>query len=54
MPNCNPSSPCIDECRLENGYCTGCGRSREQIAVWGTLDEETRQEIMATLPDSNQ
>jgi predicted Fe-S protein YdhL (DUF1289 family) len=48
-----PSSPCIKQCVLAacQAICTGCGRTRDEIATWGRLSEERRSEIMATLPD---
>lgn len=30
-------SPCIGECRLVNGICSGCNRSTEQIRSFGRL-----------------
>lgn len=43
------SSPCVDVCEVEDGECTACGRSLEQIAAWGSLSEAERQEIMDDL-----
>ncbi len=48
-----PSTPCVGVCRLdEHGVCVGCGRTIEQIAVWGTLDQAERQRVMAELQAS--
>jgi predicted Fe-S protein YdhL (DUF1289 family) len=34
-------SPCIKVCTIDkNGYCLGCGRTREEIAGWRDLTEE--------------
>ena len=30
--------------------CIGCGRTLQEIARWGTMDEAERQAIMAELP----
>lgn len=50
-PN-KPSSPCTKVCVLDgaSGLCIGCGRSRDEIAVWGSLPEGRRRAIMAGLP----
>jgi predicted Fe-S protein YdhL (DUF1289 family) len=31
-----PKSPCIDVCEFSgpNGWCVGCGRTREETARW--------------------
>ena len=42
-------SPCIDVCEVENGGCTACGRTLEQIAAWSSLSDEERREIMDDL-----
>jgi predicted Fe-S protein YdhL (DUF1289 family) len=42
-------SPCIKICQLDQrlGYCVGCYRTGDEIAAWGTADDETRREILA-------
>jgi predicted Fe-S protein YdhL (DUF1289 family) len=44
-------SPCIGDCRVENGICTGCGRTREQVVQWASYSPSKREQIMADLPD---
>jgi len=44
------SSPCTGVCRLDNGYCVGCGRSTAQITQWSQLSEAERRQIMRHLP----
>ncbi len=46
-------SPCVRICVLhsETGLCTGCLRSRDEIARWSRMTPEERREIMAALPD---
>lgn len=46
------SSPCVQICVLDavSGWCVGCGRTIEEIIVWGGLSEEIRLEIMGGLP----
>lgn len=45
-------SPCVDVCRLHaaTGWCEGCGRSIDEIAAWGRLDDESRRQVWAQLP----
>lgn len=48
-----PSSPCIMVCEihLKSGLCYGCGRSRQEIALWGRMSEPERKAVMASLKD---
>lgn len=34
-----------------SGLCEGCGRTRDEIGLWGTLPESQRLAIMALLPE---
>jgi hypothetical protein len=45
------STPCINICTLDpaSRLCTGCGRSLEEIARWGTMSEPQRLDIMRGL-----
>jgi len=45
------SSPCIKICTLDpaSRLCTGCGRSLDEIARWGMLNETQRLDIMRGL-----
>ena len=47
------STPCVKVCLLdpETGLCEGCGRTREEVAWWGSLSEEERLGIMARLEE---
>ncbi len=47
------STPCVKVCLLdpETGLCEGCGRTREEVARWGSLSEEERLGIMARLEE---
>jgi len=44
-------SPCISVCQLneETGYCTGCWRTREEIAAWSKASSESRLQILEKL-----
>jgi predicted Fe-S protein YdhL (DUF1289 family) len=46
-----PSTPCIQICVIDphSGLCVGCGRTVNEIAAWGRLDEPGRLAIMARL-----
>ena len=48
-----PSSPCNLVCTIDpkTSVCFGCGRTRDEIALWGSMSEETRLKIMDGLPD---
>lgn len=45
------STPCIQVCVIDprSALCIGCGRTLEEIAAWGGLDEPSRLAIMAGL-----
>ena len=41
------ASPCIRNCCLdERDVCMGCGRSLDEIRVWGEADDTQRQGIL--------
>lgn len=41
-------SPCILVCAIDmkTGYCSGCGRTRDEIAGWIGYSDSERQSIM--------
>ena len=45
-------SPCILVCSIDmkTGYCFGCGRTRDEISDWLTMNGDQRRAVMATLP----
>ncbi len=47
------STPCTKVCLLDrvSGLCEGCGRTREEVARWGSLTEKERLGIMAGLEE---
>ncbi|KQP30533.1 Fe-S oxidoreductase [Methylobacterium sp. Leaf104] len=51
QPRPKPSSPCTKLCILDGstGLCEGCGRTRDEIALWGSMSEPQRRAVMATL-----
>ena len=46
-------SPCIKVCVIApaSGLCSGCGRSLEEIARWGSMSDADRAQIMSLLPE---
>ncbi len=52
MPPAPISTPCIKVCAVsgQTGTCIGCGRTLQEIARWGAMEEAERQAIMAELP----
>jgi uncharacterized protein len=46
-----PSTPCVQICVIDprSALCIGCGRTTDEIAAWGGLDEPSRRAIMAGL-----
>jgi len=45
-------SPCIKVCVMDPraGICTGCGRTLDEIARWGSMNDAERARIMSALP----
>ena len=48
-------SPCVEVCQIRKGdaVCSGCFRTIEEIAGWGTMNPADRQQIMNELPARN-
>ena len=46
-------TPCVKICVVdpETGFCVGCGRTRDEIASWLTIDADERRTIMAGLEE---
>lgn len=39
-------SPCVGVCTLgDDGLCDGCLRTLDEIARWGSMDNEARHEV---------
>lgn len=47
-----PLTPCVQICVIhrDTGLCTGCLRSRDEIAGWSRMSNEDRAALMDTLP----
>jgi len=46
-------SPCISICQIDpvSGFCSGCYRSRQEIASWRNLDRDEQQKLLNSLHD---
>ncbi len=44
-------SPCINVCRMDanTGWCEGCLRTLDEIAVWGLLDDAEKNAVWDAL-----
>ncbi|HSI22710.1 MAG TPA: DUF1289 domain-containing protein [Methylophilaceae bacterium] len=45
------SSPCIGVCRMdrEAGVCSGCLRTRDEIAGWSTMPAAQKRQLLQVL-----
>ncbi|MFV0384425.1 DUF1289 domain-containing protein [Paracoccus sp. (in: a-proteobacteria)] len=52
IPPHQPASPCVNICVMDptSGVCTGCLRTLDEIAAWGSLSPDQRSAIMEELP----
>jgi predicted Fe-S protein YdhL (DUF1289 family) len=44
-------SPCISICRMHEGtgWCEGCLRTLDEIALWSVLDERDKRAVLVEL-----
>lgn len=49
-----PSSPCRQQCRLDASgrYCTGCGRTLDEISAWARMSPAQQQAVWRRLEQS--
>ena len=49
-------SPCINVCKrgAKTGFCLGCGRSDEEIALWRSETQEWRAALIDRLRERNE
>lgn len=45
------ASPCINVCRMDaaSGLCEGCLRTIDEIAAWGTMDDDGKRAVWQRL-----
>lgn len=39
-------TPCVRKCKVDNGKCTGCSRTLDEIKEWKNMSDETRMKLM--------
>lgn len=46
-PGAPVPSPCVGVCRIDEatGWCAGCWRTLDEIAAWGSSDDEMRRRV---------
>lgn len=46
-------SPCNSICRIDEatGWCLGCARTLPEIAAWAGLDDVSKRQVWALLPE---
>lgn len=49
--NERPISPCVQICQIEpaTSVCEGCGRTLDEIAVWGSMTEAEKTPVWERL-----
>ena len=50
-PDGRVPSPCIGVCRIDNatGFCAGCLRTLDEIAMWSVLGDDDRRAVWSEL-----
>ncbi len=45
-------TPCVKVCQMDpsRNVCLGCRRTLDEIARWGTMSDEEREQVLAELP----
>ncbi len=45
------ASPCINVCQMNEatGWCEGCHRTLDEIAVWSRLDDAGKRDVWALI-----
>ena len=45
------ASPCINVCRMDaaSGLCEGCLRTIDEIAAWGSMDDDAKRRVWQRL-----
>ena len=45
-------SPCVKVCQMDpsRDLCLGCRRTLDEIARWGAMNDQEREQILAELP----
>jgi predicted Fe-S protein YdhL (DUF1289 family) len=45
------ASPCINVCQMDeaSGYCQGCWRTLDEIALWSQLDDADKHSVLGLI-----
>ena len=45
-------TPCVKVCQMDpsRDLCLGCKRTLDEIARWGSMNDQQREQILAELP----
>ena len=51
MTSATTPSPCVNVCRMDDatGWCEGCLRTLDEIAVWGGLPDDDKRVLWQQL-----
>ena len=46
------TSPCVSICKMDEatGWCEGCLRTLDEIALWSVLDDDDKRSVWSLLP----
>lgn len=47
----NTPSPCRNVCEIDDEICVGCGRTLGEIAGWGSMTAEQKQQALIDIQD---
>lgn len=52
QPPSNTPSPCVSVCRMHGltGWCEGCLRTIDEIAMWSQMSDREKREVWKQLP----
>ena len=42
-------TPCMSICKIVEGICVGCGRTKDEICMWLKMDDNERMAVMQRL-----
>lgn len=46
-------SPCVKECKLNQGACSGCKRSIDEIKNWSKYSEQEKDKVLLRLKEDH-
>ena len=42
-------TPCMSICKIVEGICVGCGRTKDEICMWMQMNDNERMTVMQRL-----